>query len=238
MLYQYSISEIFTQKLYDGSISVQELRSKGNFGLGAFDALDGESIIVDGQFYHSIEGKTKLAENTSLMCFAALTHFNPDQEISLQGCTYEILKEQLKTTHFSSLNYPIALQLQGIFEHLKICSVPKQEKPYKNSIEIEEVIAQSQSYKYQNIKGIMIGFYAPSYLRDLKATRFHLHFIDTTHTIGGHVLDFSFKQATLHIQTLKQMHFELPQSEGFKKATFKEHVVTSELNLKNVKPAA
>lgn len=236
MLYQYGISEIFVQKLYDGGISVQELRSKGDFGLGAFDALDGESIIVDGQFYHSIEGKTKLADNASLMCFAALTNFIPDHQMKLQDCTYDILKQQLRNNYFSSMNYPIAIEVQGIFEQLTICSVPKQEKPYKNSIDM--VIAASQSYHHQYIEGIMVGFYAPSYLRDLKATRFHLHFIDVTRQIGGHVLDFNFKKAALRTQTLTQMNFDLPQSEGFEKAKFKEHIIASELSVKTVKPAA
>lgn len=236
MLYQYGISEIFVHKLYDGGISVQELRSKGNFGLGAFDALDGESIIVDGQFYHSIEGKTKIVENNALMCFAALTNFMPEQQFVLQDCTYDMLKEELRNNHFASMNYPVAIELQGLFEYVTICSVPKQEKPYKNSI--DKVIAASRSYNHQHIEGIMVGFYAPSYLRNLKATRFHLHFIDTTRQIGGHVLDFKFKNAALRTQILKQMHFDLPQSEGFEKAEFQEHIITSELSVKNVKPAA
>ena len=37
--------------VYDGDLTYQELARHGDFGLGTFDALDGEMIALDGAFY-------------------------------------------------------------------------------------------------------------------------------------------------------------------------------------------
>ena len=37
--------------IYDGEMTIGELLGKGNFGIGTFDALDGEMIILDGVCY-------------------------------------------------------------------------------------------------------------------------------------------------------------------------------------------
>ncbi len=38
--------------IYDGVISFEELKERGDFGIGTFDQLDGEMIAFDNEFYH------------------------------------------------------------------------------------------------------------------------------------------------------------------------------------------
>ena len=37
--------------IHDGDMTTDELLGKGNFGLGTFDAVDGEMVIIDGIRY-------------------------------------------------------------------------------------------------------------------------------------------------------------------------------------------
>ncbi|MBA3390836.1 MAG: acetolactate decarboxylase, partial [Rubrobacter sp.] len=50
-LFQTSTIDALLEGKYDGDVSFAELADRGDFGLGTFDALDGEMIALDGDFY-------------------------------------------------------------------------------------------------------------------------------------------------------------------------------------------
>ena len=50
-LFQTSTVDALLEGKYDGDVSFGELGDKGDFGLGTFDALDGEMICLDGDFF-------------------------------------------------------------------------------------------------------------------------------------------------------------------------------------------
>ncbi len=50
-LFQTSTIEALLSGSYEGDVSFAELAARGDFGLGTFDALDGEMIGLDGAFY-------------------------------------------------------------------------------------------------------------------------------------------------------------------------------------------
>ena len=50
-LYQSSLIAALLQGVYDGEMTYAELAKHGDFGLGTFNALDGEMVAVDGGFY-------------------------------------------------------------------------------------------------------------------------------------------------------------------------------------------
>jgi len=49
-IYQISISGALVQGAYSGCVRVGTLLQPGDFGLGTFDGLDGEGILLDGWF--------------------------------------------------------------------------------------------------------------------------------------------------------------------------------------------
>ena len=51
MLFQYGTMAGIMEGAFSGSITLEELLKHGNFGIGTFDGLDGEMIIVDGKIY-------------------------------------------------------------------------------------------------------------------------------------------------------------------------------------------
>ena len=50
-IFQNSTINALLEGIYDGSMTYGELRRHGDFGLGTFNALDGEMIAFDGQYY-------------------------------------------------------------------------------------------------------------------------------------------------------------------------------------------
>jgi acetolactate decarboxylase len=50
-LYQVSTANALVEGVYEGAVRVDILRRHGDLGLGTFENLDGEMIILDGHFF-------------------------------------------------------------------------------------------------------------------------------------------------------------------------------------------
>ena len=53
-VFQCSLMSALLAGVYDGELTVRELLQHGDFGLGTFNSLDGEMIIVDGVCHLSL----------------------------------------------------------------------------------------------------------------------------------------------------------------------------------------
>ena len=51
-LFQASIASALVKGVFDGLVTIGELKQHGDFGLGTFDGLDGEMLALDSRFYH------------------------------------------------------------------------------------------------------------------------------------------------------------------------------------------
>ncbi|KKK81256.1 hypothetical protein LCGC14_2815300, partial [marine sediment metagenome] len=50
-LYQTSTVFALMEGAYDGNVSCGQLKQRGDFGLGTFDKLDGEMVVLGGTVY-------------------------------------------------------------------------------------------------------------------------------------------------------------------------------------------
>src|SRR6201998_1540416 len=81
-LYQVSTATALVEGIYQGAVPVAALRKHGDLGLGTFEDLDGEMVIVDGHFFQvRSDGAVREVEDSVLTPFAAVTVFSPDQSI-------------------------------------------------------------------------------------------------------------------------------------------------------------
>ena len=78
--------------------TLKEVLEHGDFGLGTFNDLDGEMVLLDGVFYdlHS-DGKTNVADINLETPYACVTHFKPETSVivdeELTFDTYETFFE-------------------------------------------------------------------------------------------------------------------------------------------------
>ena len=86
-LYQVSTATALVEGIYQGAVRVGTLREHGDLGLGTFENLDGEMVIVDGQFFQvRCDGSVRECGDDLLSPFAVITPFAPDAVAMLDQC--------------------------------------------------------------------------------------------------------------------------------------------------------
>src|ERR1700747_1993275 len=78
-LYQVSTATALVEGIYQGAVRVGTLRKHGDLGLGTFENLDGEMVIVDGHFFQvRSDGSVRECSDDVLSPFAVITRFAPE----------------------------------------------------------------------------------------------------------------------------------------------------------------
>src|ERR1700726_609875 len=63
---------------YDGDTTVGEMLSRGGFGLGTFNGVDGEMMVLDGRVYRgTTDGRAHLVASSERTPFAVVVAFHP-----------------------------------------------------------------------------------------------------------------------------------------------------------------
>ena len=192
--------------------TVGQMKQHGNIGVGAFEGMDGELLIVDGQAYNAMyDGKVVPVADDSPIVYGAVAFLNADRTASLQNiASYEQLQQSLEKL-LPNRNLFYVFKVQVTFNYLKVRSTAKQEKPY---LGLAVVVKNQSTFEFNNIKGTLIGFRCPAYIQGIYAPGFHLHFISEDRQKGGHVLEANVADLTAQIGYLTQMHLLLPDNEA------------------------
>lgn len=217
---QFSTIDALLNGLYDGQFSFSEIKKSGNFGIGTFNALDGEMVLLDGTVYqvtandgvHKIDvpGKTP---------FAVTAFFEPDTQFSLSGNnSIEELKEETDK-YLISENLFYAIKITGKFSYMKTRSILEQSKPYPP---LAESAKEQVVFEAENIDGTVIGFYSPEYIKGINVPGYHLHFISGDKTFGGHILNLKIEKAVAEIDEIKNFSLHLPENDDFYKTNLKK----------------
>lgn len=214
-LYQVSTATALVEGIYQGAVQVSTLREHGDLGLGTFECLDGEMVIVDGHFFQvSSDGSVKEVQDNVLSPFAAVTAFSSDEAITLDYCRdLSYLTSQFDALR-SSDNFFFALRVDGTFEHIHARAMRRT----KEGVPLVQAAAVQPEFEFQNVAGTLVGFWTPEYAKSLNVPGYHLHFVSADRTHGGHVLECRGKHLRLQIQREGDYHIVLPETEEFLKA--------------------
>lgn len=195
---------------YDGKLSCRELLENGDFGIGTFDHLDGEMIILDGDIYQAkSDGRIYSPELNITTPFATVCTFQADKTFSVpDGTDYESLKF-LFDLHAPNKNEFIAVKVTGNFSRMKVRSVPVQDKPYPPLV---EVTSNQPVYEIKDIKGTIVGFRSPPFVKGINVPGYHCHFLSEDRKLGGHVLDCETNLAIGQLDNCNQFLLVLPEN--------------------------
>jgi acetolactate decarboxylase len=212
-LFQYSTLGSLLEGVYDGEMTYAELKRHGDFGLGTFNALDGEMIELDHQVYQiKANGAAYQVDGEMKTPFAVVTYFEPDQTVTIaERMDCEQLREYLDSL-LPTENIPYALKIDGVFSYMKTRSVPKQNKPYPRLL---DVLEEQSVFEFHEVEGVMVGFRLPSYMEGANAPGYHLHFITGDRDAGGHVLDCQPQDIKVEIDYTNGWYTLLPEDEEF-----------------------
>jgi len=209
-LYQISTSTALVEGVHSGSVSSSVLLEHGDFGLGTFERLDGEMVILDGQIYQ-VADRVRHRTDDFLVPFASITHFRAKSsfEIDNVACLKDI--ELACDQQRISDNLFYALRLDGIFESIHaraVHAVPQ------NTRLVDAAKTQSE-FHFENIEGTLVGFWSPRYASSFSVPGYHFHFISKDRTKGGHLLDCSARKLKARVQVLLEYNIRLPDSGPF-----------------------
>ncbi len=212
-IFQYSTIGAFTGGLYDGELTSQELKKRGDFGIGTFNGVDGELILFKGACYQAKEdGKVSAARNNAKIPFAVAKHFKPSAKIALSGqLSYKQLTQYLDIL-MPERNLFFAVKIEGNFSFVETRSIAKQNKPYQPFADVAK--AQRVS-KFTNIKGFLVGFRFPDYMKELEPTGYHFHFISRNRKSGGHLVDCNILSGAIEINRSRSFSLLLPDNKEF-----------------------
>src|SRR5258708_40134891 len=86
-LYQVSTATALVEGIYQGAVPIAALRKHGDLGLGTFEDLDGEMVIVDGHFFQvRSDGSVREVEDSVLTPFAVITGFSLGSPVQMDSC--------------------------------------------------------------------------------------------------------------------------------------------------------
>ncbi|VAW22626.1 Alpha-acetolactate decarboxylase [hydrothermal vent metagenome] len=126
---------------------------------------------------------------------------------------FKLLADSLMRTR----NLFYAIRLTGNFRYVKTRSVPAQKKTYPPLV---EVTGDQPEFEANDIKGQLVGFYCPHFVKGVNVPGYHLHFLSGDKSFGGHLLAFKLLEGELVLDKINRFEIILPDGGAFLKSEF------------------
>jgi acetolactate decarboxylase len=190
---------------YEENMPISELKQHGNFGLGTFNKLDGEMVMLDGTVYQLKEdGLAHVVDDAVETPFSCVTFFSPTtvEEID-RGLEYVEFKNLLDRL-IPSENIFFALRIDGDFSYVRVWTVQKQES-HRPISEVRPTV-----FEYHDVKGTLAGFFTPRFVKSLLNPGYHLHFLTDDRLHGGHLDQCRLNRLSVGLQIIPRLELNLP----------------------------
>ncbi len=214
-LFQVSTSAALVKGVYNGVVTIGELKQHGDFGLGTFDGLDGEMLALDGHFYQ-VHGSGEVSEpkDDAKVPFAVVTAFRAEREFSIDHVDGFADLTALLDGARRTENLFYAVRIDGRFTRLRTRAACKA----NSGVSLVDATSRQAEFEFTDISGTLAGFWTPSYARSLNIAGWHLHFVTDGRTGGGHLLDCRAVGLRAKLQELADMRIAIPETAEFLQA--------------------
>ena len=198
-------------------VNVRELLKHGSTGLGTFEGVNGEMILLDGECYQAKDDGTAVtASPEEGVPFASVAQTD-DWDAYDIGSMESIgaLKEwlTLRIEEGFGLNSMHLARIDGVFRKVSARS----ESAYNaHHVELKEMLSLTQKdFFFDHIDGTLVCVYYPDYMDGINASGWHLHFISADRKKGGHVFDVDIERGSVKLSRLSQIEIQLPDEPAF-----------------------
>lgn len=216
VLFQVSTLDALLQGIYGGSITVGQLKQQGDFGLGTYEGLDGEMIVVNGHYYHMrSSGVLSESADDEIAPFAVVTKFKSGVQFTVNKATLADLSTLIDAV-LPSKNFFYAIRIHGTFTAMTTRAIPIQFLPYPP---LSQLVPIESMFNYANIVGTAVDIRSPAFVSGINQVAHHYHFVSDDLKAGGHSLNFTTGQVTVEIQMLRRFSLWLPDDQPFLNAT-------------------
>ncbi|MBQ9614607.1 MAG: acetolactate decarboxylase [Lachnospiraceae bacterium] len=223
-MYQVSTLQALALGYSKAVITVEELLREGDTGLGTFEDVNGEMILMDGHCYRADqEGNVTLVPQETGVPFAAVAKLYGEQEFELKDMQdIKSVREELtrKIEERFGLNSMHVVRIDGVFEKVDARS----EAPYRSHhVTLKEMLGKTQkAFIFENIRGSLIGVYFPDYMDGINMPGWHLHFLSEDRSKGGHVFDVSVREGISKVDKITNIYINLPEEAAFDTYSLKQ----------------
>jgi acetolactate decarboxylase len=212
--YQISTSAAVVQGVSEGAVSSWKLLANGDFGLGTFEHLDGEMVVLDGIIYQVRgDGTVHARRDDFQIPFAVVSRYQADERFEVRDISSLDDLERGCDPHRESDNLFYALRVDGVFERMHTRAV-------KAASEGTRLLAASETqpeFRFKDIEGTLVCVWSPRFSSSFSIPGYHFHFLSKDRKKGGHVLDCGAKELRAGIQTLFEYDVRLPEAGAFLK---------------------
>jgi acetolactate decarboxylase len=214
-LFQVSTSTALVKGVYNGVVTVGDLKQHGDFGLGTFDGLDGELLALDGRFYQvRSSGEVSEPKDDARVPFAVLTAFREERGRVIDRVDgFDDLTAQLDRMRRTE-NLFCAVRVEGRFARLRARAACKA----ATGESLVAATSRQAEFEFTDAVGTLAGFWTPKYARSLNIAGWHLHFVTDDRTGGGHLLDCQGVGLRARIQDLADVRIAIPETAAFLQA--------------------
>lgn len=212
-VYQTSTMGALLDGVYDGDVTIRELLQHGDFGLGTFNGLDGEMLVLDGVCYQlRSDGSAHPAEPGQLTPFAVVTWFEPDRSFDVSEPVDRAALKCRIDESLPSANLIVAVRVTGDFSEIRTRTVTEQHRPYPP---FAEATQDQREVIFRDVSGTLAGFRMPDYEQGVSVAGYHSHFVDAERRHGGHALDYLLARGRVEISVRSDLHLSLPRTPEF-----------------------
>ena len=223
-MYQVSTLQALALGYSRAVISAGELLREGNTGLGTFEDVNGEMIVIDGHCYRADQdGNVTMVPSETGVPFAAVAGLTGEQIFQF-GNMPDISSVRTELTRKIEerfgLNSMHVVRIDGIFDMVDARS----EAPYRSHhVTLKEVLGKNQkAFIFENIRGSLVGIYFPDYMDGINMPGWHLHFLSEDRSKGGHVFDVCIREGTVKVDKITNIYINLPKEAAFDTYTLKQ----------------
>lgn len=221
VFYHYSIWWAFVNKVFEGDITAEALKTKGDIALGSYNLLDGELIMLDGTLYQAKDNGEVLIPNDSIkVAYANAAFFQKDGGFTIDKVNnYDSLRVVINS-NLPSKNFFYGFKIKGHFKYMKCGGLNKQPPPFQEGLDV--LIPNRPIFERENFLGTMVGFYCPEFIGNINVAGFHFHFVSDDKKFAGHVMEFEGENLTVEFDKKNEYQFVLPETEAYENVGFEK----------------
>jgi acetolactate decarboxylase len=171
---------------YAGLAPINSASKGTTLGLGTFNNLDGEFVMVAGTMYRiGTDGTPVVIDGSQSTPWSETVKFAPTASGPVPpGTTCANLATAVNAL-IGSANGMVAVRVRGTFSDLTFRSVPAQTAPY---LPLSQVVAKQTLFPLGERRAVLVGFRTGPDLAGTGAAGLHLHGVAADRKAGGHVI--------------------------------------------------
>jgi acetolactate decarboxylase len=223
-MYQVSTLHALVAGYTRSVITVHELEGHGSVGLGTFEGVDGEMILLDGVCYRARQdGSVVKPDPNTGVPFASAASVEGGVEFELGEVRgIDALKHELdyKIDELFALNSMHVVTVSGTFDSV---SARSESAYHAHHITLKDMLATTQrEFVFEKLNGTLVCVYHPDFMDGINAPGWHVHFLSKDRTRGGHVFDVSLVHGQAVMHRIDRIEIQLPATAAFDTYSLKE----------------